>query len=104
MRKLVGVVGLTLALVSVAAAQPMMCGNGIIGPGDSQLRVLELCGYPEDSRSWMMTIPAGDDWQGMEESTQIPMAEWLYQNDPDQFAYKVVFQNGVVSVIKNSGM
>ncbi len=103
MRTLVGVVGFLVALVSVARAQPMMCGNGIIEPGDSQLRVLELCGYPENSRSWMETVPAGDDWQGMEEAAQIPMAEWLYQNDPDQFAYKVVFQNGVVSVIKNTG-
>jgi len=102
MRKVVGVVAVIVALVSAAAAQPMMCGDGLIEPGDSQLRVLELCGYPEDSRSWMETVPAGDDWQGMEEAAQIPMAEWLYQN-PGQFAYKVVFQNGVVSVIKNPG-
>ena len=104
MGKLVGVVAMLLALACVAAAQPMMCGNGIIGPGDSQLRVLELCGYPEDSRTWTETVPAGDDWEGIETAAQIPMAEWLYQTDPDQFAYTVVFQNGVVSVIKNSGM
>jgi hypothetical protein len=104
MRKLLALVGSVVALASSAAAQPMMCGNGIIQQGDSQLRVLELCGYPENSRSWMETIPAGDDWQGMEQATQMPMAEWLYQNDPDQFAYRVVFQNGIVSVIKNTGM
>lgn len=100
-------VAIALACVmtaGVAAGQPMMCGTGIVNPGDSQLRVLELCGAPEASRSWVETIPAGDDYEGELTAAQIPMAEWLYQDSPDQFAYTVVFQNGVVSEIKTAGM
>jgi hypothetical protein len=104
MGKLVALAVPMLMVATIAAAQPMMCGTGIVGPGDSQLRVLELCGAPEASRSWIETVPAGDDYQGEMEAAQIPMAEWLYQTDPDQFAYKVLFRNGVVWVIKNSGM
>jgi hypothetical protein len=93
--------GVVLLLATAAAAQPMMCGTGIIGPGDSQLRVLQLCGAPTASRQWVETIPAGDDYQGMLTAAQIPMAEWLYHDNPDQFASKVIFRNGVVAEIKN---
>jgi Protein of unknown function (DUF2845) len=101
MRTLLIAAGAVLLLATAAAAQPMMCGTGIIGPGDSQLRVLQLCGAPAASRQWVETIPAGDDYQGMLTATQIPMAEWLYQDSPDQFASKVIFRNGVVAEIKN---
>jgi hypothetical protein len=90
-----------LLLAARASAQPMMCGTGIIGPGDSQLRVLQLCGAPTASRQWVETIPAGDDYEGMVTAARIPMAEWLYQDNPDQFASKVIFRNGVVAEIKN---
>lgn len=90
-----------LSFAASAAAQPMMCGTGIIGPGDSELRVYQLCGAPAASRQWVETIPAGDDYQGMVTATQIPMAEWVYQDSPDQFVSRVIFRNGVVAVIKN---
>jgi uncharacterized protein DUF2845 len=102
MRTAIVTVGLVLFLAAAASAQPMTCGNGFVGPGDSQLRVLEMCGAPQASRQWIATYPAGDDYQGMENAAQIPMAEWLYQENPDQFASKVIFQNGVVSVIKTN--
>jgi hypothetical protein len=103
MRTAMLVAGFIVSLASAAAAQPMMCGTGFVGPGDSQLRVLEMCGAPQASRQWMMTVPAGDDYQGMANAAQIPMAEWLYDANPDQFASKVIFQNGVVSEIRSGG-
>jgi hypothetical protein len=102
MRRIVVALGFVTLAVGHAFAQPMTCGNGIIGPGDSQLRVLELCGYPEASRRWVETVPAGDDYQGMLEAARIPMAEWVYQADPDQFASKVIFRNGVVAEIRTN--
>lgn len=84
-----------------AWAQPMQCGTGIINPGDSMERVLELCGQPEDARSWVQVIPGGDDDEGMLTATRIPMAEWLYadNDDPDVFPQKVLFRNGIVQEI-----
>jgi hypothetical protein len=101
MRNLLIAIGTIPLLGAVALAQPMMCGNGIIDPGDSEARVLALCGPPDASRQWTEFIPAGDDYQGYVQATQIPMAEWVYQNNPDQFVSKVVFENGVVRDIGN---
>ena len=43
---------LALVLTAPAHAQPMQCGTGIVNPGDSQERVLELCGQPAASKQW----------------------------------------------------
>jgi hypothetical protein len=93
--------GLLMGCVTLVEAQPMMCGTGIVDPGFTQEQVLEMCGQPEAARSWVETVPAGDDWQGYVMADQIPMAEWVYQNGFDQFVYKVMFQNGVVQEIRN---
>ena len=56
------VVGSILMVFTTAAlAQPMMCGNGIINPGDSGEQVLALCGQPAAAKQWVQNIPAGDD-------------------------------------------
>ena len=101
MRATLIAIGTLFVLSAVAAAQPMRCGTGIIGPGDSQLRVWQLCGAPLASRQWVETIPAGDDYEGMVTAARIPMAEWVYQDSPDQFVNKVIFRNGVVADIRN---
>ena len=101
MRTLLIAIGTIPLLGAVALAQPMMCGTGIIDPGDSEARVLALCGRPDASRQWTEFIPAGDDYQGYVQATQIPMAEWVYQNNADQFVSKVIFENGVVRDIGN---
>jgi hypothetical protein len=101
MRAALIAIGALLVLAAVAAAQPMRCGTGIIGPGDSQLRVWQLCGAPQVSRQWVETIPAGDDYEGMVTAARIPMAEWVYQDSPDLFVNKVIFRNGVVTEIRN---
>jgi len=95
-----GVVGL-LTLAGTAGAQPMQCGTGIINPGDAMERVLELCGRPQEARSWVQVIPGGDDDEGMMTATRIPMAEWLYADnaDPDLFPQKVLFKDGIVQEI-----
>jgi hypothetical protein len=97
MRVLIVTIGLSLLLAGAAFAQPMQCGTGIVNPGDSQERVLELCGQPGASKQWTQTIPDDDDGGG----AQINWAEWAYQNGPDQFVNKVVFRNGVVYEIKS---
>jgi Protein of unknown function (DUF2845) len=97
MRTLFVTLGFTLIIAATAVAQPMQCGTGIINPGDSQERVLELCGRPAASKEWTQTIPDDDDG-GVD--AQINWAEWAYQNGPDQFVNKVVFRNGAVYEIK----
>jgi hypothetical protein len=79
----------------------MMCGTGIINPGDSAARVLELCGQPAATKEWVQNIPAGDDDEGMLTGIQIEWDEWAYQNSPDQFVNTVVLRNGVVYEIKS---
>ena len=101
MRTLIIVVGAFTVLAARAQAQPMMCSTGIIDPGDTEERVLALCGQPAAARQWVETIPAGDDYEGYVTADQIPMAEWDYQNSPDQFVYKIIFQNGIVREIRN---
>jgi len=101
MRTLILSAAAVLLFAAAAGAQPMMCGTGIIGPGDSQLRVLQLCGAPQAARQWVQTIYPGDDPQSFAEPLQVPMAEWVYQDNPDQFASKILFRNGVVAQIAN---
>ena len=62
--------------------------------------MLEFCGQPAAARQWIETVPAGDDYEGMMTAAQIPMEEWDYQNDPDQFVNKVIFRDGVVAEIR----
>ncbi len=90
-----------LLLATAASAQTMMCGPRIIEPGDSEDFVLAFCGQPAAARQWIETVPAGDDYEGMMTAAQIPMEEWEYQNNPDQFVNKVIFRDGVVAEIKN---
>jgi hypothetical protein len=101
MLKWVAGLAVLCGLTSAALAQPMQCGTGIINPGDSMERVLELCGRPQDARSWVQVIPAGDDDEGMMDAARIPMAEWLYADngDPDLFPQKVLFKDGIVQEI-----
>jgi hypothetical protein len=101
MRIVLIVVGSMLLLAANALGQPMQCGTGIINPGDSEAKVLELCGPPAAAKRWTQDIPAGDDAQGLLTGTQIKWAELAYQNGPDQFANKVVIRNGVVYEIKS---
>jgi hypothetical protein len=101
MRILLAAIGVIPLFAALVAAQPMMCGTGIIDPGDSEARVLSLCGQPDAARQWTEFVPDGDDINGYITGSQIPMAEWLYRNNPDQFVTKIVFQNGVVRDIGN---
>jgi len=101
MRILIIVVGALSIFAVQTHAQPMMCSTVIIDPGDSEERVLALCGRPDAARQWVETVPAGDDYEGYVTADRIPMAEWEYQNGPDQFVYKVIFQNGIVQEIRN---
>ena len=100
MRTVVIVLGSLSLLAAAALAQPMQCGTGIINPGDSEAKVLELCGPPAAAKRWTQDIPAGDDAEGMMTGVQIKWAELAYQNGPDQFVNKVVLRNGVVYEIK----
>jgi hypothetical protein len=97
MRSLFVPFAFTVLLAASAVAQPMQCGTGIVNPGDSQERVLELCGQPFAAKRWVQTIPDDDDGGAGE---QIYWAEWGYQNGPDQFVYKVVFRDGAMYEIK----
>lgn len=101
MKRWIVVIGLAAGLAAVAQAQPMRCGTRLINPGDNMDTVLELCGQPDNARTWTEVIPGGDDDEGMMDAARIPMAEWLYADDPDQFVNKVIFRNGIVQEIKN---
>jgi Protein of unknown function (DUF2845) len=101
MRTILVIVGSSLLLVATVLAQPMRCGTGIINPGDSEARVLELCGPPAAAKRWTQDIPAGDDAEGMMTGTQIKWAELAYQSGPDQFVNKVVIRDGRVYEIKS---
>jgi hypothetical protein len=101
MRRVVTAIASMLLFAAAAAAQPMMCGTGIINPGDPAEKVLELCGQPAAAKQWVQNIPAGDDDEGYLTGIQIDWAEWAYQNSPDQFVNKVVLRNGVVYEIKS---
>ena len=94
------VFALFLVLALRASAQPMRCGTQIIEPGNTMERVLYFCGRPQAARQWTVTIPAGDDDEGWIDAAQIPMAEWDYDADPDDFPSKVIFKDGVVQEIR----
>src|SRR5262245_19163561 len=85
---------------AIAHGQPMRCGEGLINPGDSQERVVELCGPPTSVRQWVDNVVGGDD---AGPGVQVPMVEWTYVR-PGLFAKKLIFQGGRVQVIKDAGM
>lgn len=92
---------LTVFFILPSRAQPIRCGTQLINPGDSMERVLYFCGRPDAARQWTVTIPAGDDDEGWQDAEQIPMAEWDYSQDPDEFPSKIIFRNGQVEEIRN---
>jgi hypothetical protein len=94
---------LLLLLAVPALAQPMRCSGRLVEAGVSMAAVAELCGAPDSRRDWTEVVPAGDDDEGIADAARIPMAEWVYDDDddPDQFANKVLFRNGMVAEVRN---
>ena len=74
----------------------MMCGTGIIDPGDSRSACWSSAATPPRRDMGPRPSPPATTDEGYVTPHQIPMAEWVYQNGPDQFANKVIFQNGIV--------
>lgn len=92
---------LVLLLAAPLLAQPMRCSGRLIEPGVSMQYVAELCGAPDGQRQWTEVVPAGDDDEGMADAARIPMAEWVYEDDLDQFPNKVIFRDGMVTEVRN---
>jgi hypothetical protein len=100
MRNATGVVlaGLLLLAAAKAGAQ-MYCEGRLVGIGDSEERVLELCGEPtrREVRSRGLDVEDGVELQ------QIPTEEWTYDLGPDEFVRHLLFENGTLEQIRQGG-
>ncbi|MCB1824596.1 MAG: DUF2845 domain-containing protein [Candidatus Competibacteraceae bacterium] len=109
---------LALVLVTVAAvADSMRCGSYIVSDGDSQSRVLDLCGEPR--RAWQdgfieQVVRRNDGYydpsatpqpyprlSGQETETRrlIPVYKWEYNLGRGTFLKTLVFQGDILARI-----
>lgn len=76
-----------LAAASGAAEASMRCGHEIVTPGDSVIRLLDLCGEP--------TVGNPALWFGD--------AVWIYNFGPDEFQRRVRLRDGRIRSIERLG-
>ncbi len=78
---------LALLTATGTATAAMRCGNELISPGDSVLKLLNACGEPA----------YGDP------ALYLGTAQWTYNFGPNEFMQRVYIQNGKVERINQLG-
>ncbi len=108
------IAALTLAGVATANADSMRCGRYLVNTGDSQSRVLELCGEPQ--RAWQdgfieetlrrsdgyydpSTTPRSGPVYEQETRRVIPVFKWEYNLGRGTFLKILVFHSDTLVAI-----
>ena len=88
-----------ISLVAGAAAA-MECDGRLVQVGDSEQRVLDLCGEP--TRREVRNRGVSEDYGGLEwESPETE--EWTYASAPGEFVRHLRFENGTLEQIRAGG-
>lgn len=100
MARLLLLASLAGVLLLASPAGAMQCEGHLIEVGDSEEKVLRLCGPPtrrETRRRGLPETQYGVEWQ------TIPTEEWVYDLGPGQFVRHLLFENRTLEQIRQGG-
>ena len=96
-----------LAGAGVASADTLRCGSRIIKEGDTQDKVVSVCGEPtQQSRTWIERAPQyelGGQWYSYPGTEFVPVDLWTYDFGPNKLMQRVRFVDGLVVSIETLG-
>ena len=98
-----------LLLLAQVDARAFYCGRNLVKEGDYQLQVLQKCGEPDyrDRRVEYRSVRLGSGYNqpGMDMTTTFPVNvdEWTYDFGPRRFMQNLLFENGVLVLIRDLG-
>ena len=95
------------SVASPAAADTLRCGSRIIKEGDTQDKVLAVCGEPaQQSRAWIERAPQyelGGQWYSYPGTEFVPVDLWTYDFGPNRLMQRVRFVAGLLVSIETLG-
>jgi len=92
---------LLLGLLSASAsADSLRCGQSLVREGDSQDKVLRLCGEPLN-RSVVSEITETRHTAYGRESTTVPVEKWSYKPSSSQYQRELYFRAGILQRIQD---
>ena len=95
------------SIASPAAADTLRCGSRIIKEGDTQDKVLAVCGEPaQQSRTWIERAPQyelGGQWYSYPGTEFVPVDLWTYDFGPNRLMQRVRFVAGLLVSIETLG-
>lgn len=100
----IGTILLALAPWGAGATETgtMICKGGIVSVGDAIPQVLQKCGPPAFSTQWEQVEVGGSIKPGVRRTyTKITVDDWTYNFGPNEFMYRVIFENGEVARIES---
>jgi hypothetical protein len=96
-----------LLCAGAASADTLRCGSRIIKEGDTQDKVLSVCGEPtHQSRTWIERAPQyelGGQWYSYPGTEYVPVDLWTYDFGPNKLMQRVRFVAGLVDSIETLG-
>ncbi|GLI36923.1 DUF2845 domain-containing protein [Geobacter hydrogenophilus] len=102
-----GIIGtILLALVPWGAGATetgtMICKGGIVSIGDAIPEVLQKCGPPAFSSQREQVEVGGSVKPGVSRTyVKVTVDDWTYNFGPNEFMYRVIFENGNVARIES---
>jgi hypothetical protein len=97
-----------LLFISVAQADSMRCGTQLVGDGDTQSEVRQLCGEPTDVQTRSI-VRQPHHWIGgrliyfNEALVEVPVEVWTYNFGPYKLMRRVRFIDGLIDEIETLG-
>ncbi|MFO1406153.1 MAG: DUF2845 domain-containing protein [Steroidobacteraceae bacterium] len=100
--------GLAAGLAMAAAtADTLRCGSRIIKDGDTQEKVLAVCGEPTArQRTWIERAPQYElsgQWYSYPGTEFVPVDLWTYDFGPNRLVQRVRFVDGRLDSIETLG-
>lgn len=101
---IIGAVLLALAPCAAGATETgtMICKGGIVSIGDAIPQVLRKCGPPAFSSQREKAEFSDSNKPGITRTiNRITVDDWTYNFGPNEFMYRVIFENGNVARIES---
>lgn len=97
-----------LLLAPSAHADAMRCGNKLVGDGDTQSEVRELCGEPTDIQTRSILRRPYIDRFGRRvylgnDLVDVPVEVWTYNFGPYKLQRRIRFVDGLIDDIETLG-
>ncbi len=106
MKRYLGPLFISLVVLS-SPAQALRCGTGIVGVGDSTLKLIRTCGQPTMREHFQDPVPnrvynpnTGTYYTEFQPSSY---DVWTYNFGPNRFIQRITIKNGKIDRIEGQG-